>query len=301
MTKEEILKAIRVCARKLKRSPKLHELRAMAGVTEKVLYTRLGCLGKALEAAGLQASGAGFNLTEDALLKDWAAVARKLKKLPSISEYRQMGKCSDTPFRNRYGSWVRVPEAFASFVRRSKNKALIREWRAVLEMIEGNGSGTQQARATGNQSRLRRQRRGLMVDRPVYGMPLHLPEMAYAPMNEAGVMFLFALMARRLGFVVQRLQTGFPDCEAMREVAPGQCQRVWIEFEFESKNFAKHRHRRDGCDLIVCWRHNWKECPMEVIALSDQLNLKTHHGDTETRRKTGSAADRRYDANKNPS
>jgi len=23
-----------------------------------------------------------------------------------------------------------------------------------------------------------------------------------------------------------------------------------------------------GCDLIVCWVHNWPECPVEVIELS---------------------------------
>jgi len=23
----------------------------------------------------------------------------------------------------------------------------------------------------------------------------------------------------------------------------------------------------DGCDGIVCWKHNWKECPLEVIEL----------------------------------
>jgi hypothetical protein len=118
-------------------------------------------------------------------------------------------------------------------------------------------------------------------------MPLHLPEMAYAPTNEMGVMFLFALMARRLGFVVQRLQAGFPDCEAMRETAPGRCQLVWIEFEFESRNFAKHRHRRDGCDMIVCWKHNWKDCPLEVIALSEVVReierqfSPRRHGGTE--------------------
>ena len=23
----------------------------------------------------------------------------------------------------------------------------------------------------------------------------------------------------------------------------------------------------NGCELIVCWKHNWKECPLEVIEL----------------------------------
>jgi hypothetical protein len=103
------------------------------------------------------------------------------------------------------------------------------------------------------------------------GPPLQMAELAHAPVNELGVVFVFGAMARRLGFIVHRLQAGFPDCIAMREMAPGQWQRVRIEFEFESRNFLRHRHRVDRCDLIVCWRHNWRECPLEVIALRDEI------------------------------
>jgi hypothetical protein len=278
MTKEEILQAIRACARKLKRNPNKSELRAMAGISERALYTRIGSLREALEAAGLQASGSGFAETEERLLLDWAAAARKLKKIPSVMEYQRAGRFSGTPFHKRYGSWAQVPRAFRSFARKRK---LERSWQDVLKMIAANGAQPPKSALSvcsngSANSRRRTGRRGLLPGRPVYGAPLGLPELAYAPTNEMGVMFAFAVMARRLGFVVQRLQMGFPDCEAMRETAPGRCQRVWIEFEFESRNFAKHRHRRDGCDLIVCWKHNWKDCPLEVIELSEvvkRLNL----------------------------
>jgi hypothetical protein len=108
-----------------------------------------------------------------------------------------------------------------------------------------------------------------MRDRPVYGRPLPWPELAHEPTNELGVVFVFGMMARKLRFVVHRLQAGFPDCIAMREVAPGVWQRVRIEFEFESRNFKKHKHRRDKCDVIVCWKHNWKDCPLDVVELSE--------------------------------
>jgi hypothetical protein len=56
----------------------------------------------------------------------------------------------------------------------------------------------------------------------------------------------------------------------MREIQPGKWQRVRIEFEYESRNFKIHRHPAHQCDAIVCWRHNWKECPrsIQVIELS---------------------------------
>jgi hypothetical protein len=114
-----------------------------------------------------------------------------------------------------------------------------------------------------------------MEDRPRYGRPLMLPELAHEPANELGVIFVFGMLARKLGFIVLRIQPDFPDCEALVEVARGVWQRVRIEFEFESRNFLRHRHRKDGCDMIICWRHNWPECPpnIEVLELSKALEI----------------------------
>ncbi|HKV95245.1 MAG TPA: hypothetical protein VJW20_22055 [Candidatus Angelobacter sp.] len=36
-----------------------------------------------------------------------------------------------------------------------------------------------------------------------------------------------------------------------------------MSFEYESKNFVLHGHDPKKC-VIVCWRHNWKECPAEI-------------------------------------
>ena len=81
------------------------------------------------------------------------------------------------------------------------------------------------------------------------------------------------MVARELGYLVESVQAGFPDCEAKRQIGPGKWQRVSIEFEFESRNFVEHGHPSDGCDVIVCWRHNWRECPahLEVVELSSLI------------------------------
>src|SRR5260221_5620266 len=135
MTKETILKAVRVCAGKLGRNPNLRELRLMAGVQEKAVYRRVGGLRKAFELAGLPAIGPGFKPAERALLLDWATVARKVKKLPSVAEYQRAGRYSIKPFHTRYGHWSRVAEAFRRFAGAPQNRGLRREWRDVLEMI----------------------------------------------------------------------------------------------------------------------------------------------------------------------
>jgi len=38
-----------------------------------------------------------------------------------------------------------------------------------------------------------------------------------------------------------------------------------------SRGFAIHRHNPKGCDLIVCWADNWPECPLKVLALSEEI------------------------------
>jgi Homing endonuclease associated repeat len=112
-----------------------------------------------------------------------------------------------------------------------------------------------------------------IADRLVYGAPLALPSLAHAPVNEHGVIYLFGILAERMGFRVESIHGGYPDCEAKRLVAPGRWQRVLIEFEFLSRNFKDHEHDPDLCDIIVCWRHNWIQCPknLEVIELSKQI------------------------------
>jgi hypothetical protein len=111
--------------------------------------------------------------------------------------------------------------------------------------------------------------------RPTYGNPIDFRGLRHEPVNEQGVVFLFGMLARELGYAVEAVQTGYPDCEAKRQIDKGRWQRVRIEFEFESRNFRIHGHSLEGCDLIVCWRHNWIECPAQIEVLELQSVIKT--------------------------
>jgi hypothetical protein len=253
--KKEIVKAIQKCAKDLGRNPTSRDIQTMAGISRDIVAARCGGLAQALRAAGLTPAGSGLAQTDSSLLLDWARTARRLKKLPSINEYTRQGRFTLVPFATRYKGWRGVPNAFAAFARAQK---IEEEWKDVLALKEED-----------QRSRRVRNPRSATVLRnsPLYGAPIRLPEMAFAPTNEGGVMFAFGALARRLGFKILRTQYAFPDVEAMREVAPGVWQRVRIELEFESKNFKLHKHRKEGCDLIVCWVNNWPECPVEVIEL----------------------------------
>jgi len=104
----------------------------------------------------------------------------------------------------------------------------------------------------------------------VYGRPLHFGNMTYEPTNEQGVIFLFGMASRHLGFdSIEYLGPDFPDCEGKRRISGRQqLQHVKIEFEFRS---ASYDHDPKGCDVIVCWEHNWKECPLEVFELKKEV------------------------------
>ncbi|MEM3693419.1 MAG: hypothetical protein QXI39_05310 [Candidatus Bathyarchaeia archaeon] len=106
-----------------------------------------------------------------------------------------------------------------------------------------------------------------------YGAPIDFRGLRHAPLNEQGVVYVFALVARDIGFTVEAIGTSFPDCEAKRQMDKRgeRWQRVRIEFEYLSSDFPKHRHSVEGCDIIVCWKHDWLECPLEVIELSEVI------------------------------
>jgi len=95
------------------------------------------------------------------------------------------------------------------------------------------------------------------------------------PRNENGVMFAFGRLyeclkpelAKLIGegsFDKLEFKTEYPDAEAVK----GD-KRLRIEFEYTSSEFKRHFHDEKKCDLIVCWMHDWRECPIKVLELSE--------------------------------
>lgn len=96
--------------------------------------------------------------------------------------------------------------------------------------------------------------------------------MIWAPGSELEVVLLFALLPY-LGknYLIDECRGQFPDC--ILKTKDGQEMRA--EFELFSSHFKDHGHDPTQCDVIVCWKHNWPECPIEVLDLSQSVkNLK---------------------------
>ncbi|MCU0293342.1 MAG: hypothetical protein MUF10_15345 [Thermoanaerobaculaceae bacterium] len=112
------------------------------------------------------------------------------------------------------------------------------------------------------------------INKSIVGDLINFRGMVYAPVNENGVIFLFGKVVQDLFMYVEEIKPGFPDCIARRFTGKGW-ERVGIEFEFVSSNFKSHQHNPANCDIIVCWQHDWPDCPLQVIELRTEiLSLK---------------------------
>jgi len=264
--KKRIIDSIARLAKELGHTPSHAEFIARSGISAHRIMQCFEFWNDAVRAAGLCPRKRNARVGDRELLEDWGRHARRSGGLPTVHGYRRKGKFEPSTLQWRFGAWSKVPEAFRKF---AKGK---QEWADVMALLPGcRGKGTSELNWDSPLcTSLHQVQQAPLGDRPTYGNPTNFHALRHEPVNEQGVVLLFGMLAKQLGFLVEAVQKGFPDCEAKRQIAPERWQRVSIEFEFESRNFRDHRHPLHGCDLIVCWRHNWDDCPkhIEVLELS---------------------------------
>jgi Homing endonuclease associated repeat len=265
MTKDEIVAIIKECAAELGHVPNMAELERTGRIRRYHVDSTFGSYMAALEVCGLKGRGSGYRVADEELAREFALVVRKLGRIPTTYEYRLHAERSIRPFLRCFKAWSKVPHAVVEYLGRPEDRE---GWEDVLEILE------RRLKSRAKESGERSESDGaspswtqIHYKNTFYGPPLFPCAVTYAPVNELGVMVLFAALAKDLGFTITHIQTQFPDGEVMREVEPGRHQRLPVEFEYESRNFVTHGHPVDGCKLIICWKHNWPECPLEVLEL----------------------------------
>ncbi len=263
---QQILDAIGAIARRLGRAPSRSEFTSSEGMSRYSVAKFFPRWNDAVRAAGLKPRTPGMQLQESELLRDWGETVRRKRALPSRRGYLLEGKYDPRTMEKRFGAWSSVPRAFRNFAQGK------REWADVLALLTVPKRKEKAAVNENSHCAIapNKGQRAQLQDRLTYGNPLDFRGLRHEPINEQGVVFLFGIVAKELGYLVEAIQRGFPDCEAKRQIAPERWQRVRIEFEFESRNFRDHGHPSSGCDVIVCWRHNWDDCPkhIEILELS---------------------------------
>jgi hypothetical protein len=242
-TPDEILRYLRDLAKQSgKDTVTTRDVKKDGRISPATIFRRFGGFSEALIQAGLRPTRT-YKRNRNSMLKELSVLIKTLGRVPSKTEVRRNLSYGVGHFEKEFGSL-------------EKAAALAESLQGAEQKPPGMELRTAQAPLARSKTRRR------------YGAALDFRGLRHAPINELGVVFLFGMFAEQLGFVVESIQEGFPDCDAKRRLTDGTFEGVRIEFEFRSREFRRHRHDPNGCDIIVCWLHDWGECPIEVIELS---------------------------------
>jgi len=205
-------------------------------------------------------------LSDDELLCEFHRVAVELGTLPTWAMFAASAKVSADVVRRRFGGLQGTLTRYRAWLEKHEPNS------ALLDQLQSKSKHELPAPPTGTSTATPGVwARGVGT---VFGPPIDFRGLRHAPINEQGVVFLFGMVSYELGFIVEAVHAAYPDCEAKRCVDRHneRWQRVRIEFEFYSSNFRDHGHDPSGCDVIVCWEHDWPDCPLEVVELRRVIN-----------------------------
>jgi HNH endonuclease len=116
LSKDEVIEAIKKLAQKLGRVPLLRELLNTRKVSLKGLHRTFVTYRNALLACELEPPGR-YRITLKELFQDWAQVALKVGKIPTIAEFEAHAKYSHQPLVKHFGGWRHVPAGLLQFSR----------------------------------------------------------------------------------------------------------------------------------------------------------------------------------------
>jgi len=260
MNREELVAELkRVASLVGKEGISRSEFKRHGRVSSWLVEKTFGTWNKALEAAGLVPIDRFKRIADSELEEEFRRVCAKLGKVPTRNEFAIASKFSADVYEKRFRNWANVVAHYvgseaAGVPRRG------REARQVAQPATPAGPAITAAPPVHAGKRGRR-----------FGGPLNFRELRHEPTSELGVVYLFGMVARELGFLVDAVGAEFPDCRAKRLAKGGYYVEVDIEFEFKSRNFHEHGHDPEQCDLIVCWEHDWPDCPLEVLELKSAI------------------------------
>jgi hypothetical protein len=100
----------------------------------------------------------------------------------------------------------------------------------------------------------------------IVGDPLNDPGFRFAPTNAKGVLLLFVRNIDEFHMYVEEVPEDFPDCIVRQRTERGW-KRVAVICAFSSSGLRTQVPSLSRCDLVVCWEHDWPDCPLEVITL----------------------------------
>lgn len=94
-----------------------------------------------------------------------------------------------------------------------------------------------------------------------------------APVDVEGVIFIFGMICEELSFIIEAFNTEMPCFEGKRRLdgSGKKIQDVKIGVYHKSYDLKTKSGSVTDCDIIVCWEHDWNDCPVEVLELKAVL------------------------------
>jgi hypothetical protein len=220
-----------------------------------------GSLKKAFQECGVKLSEHIFEETpfED-LAHEFLLVAAEVKRVPSLVQLKRRSKHGTYSFQSKHGGYDSFKVKAISYLLEHE-QSRIGELKVLFE--------NELVRLNGNTNRS-----NLEIRPHEHGSMLGFRAFVHVPTYENEIVAIFGAIAHEIGFEIISNRAEFPDCKANRKIE-GSTRRRYIEclieFELRSSDFKAHKHPVNGCDLIVCWEHDWKDCPLEVLELKKTI------------------------------
>jgi Homing endonuclease associated repeat len=228
----------------------------------KTIRRHFGSWEKACQLAGLQPMRRPTQgVTQDELFHNLHVVHEALGKLPRQQDMKAstLSRYGASPYLKRFNNWNTTIEAYLRW-RAARGCTEVSQQRPLPPPPQRPRS-PQQPEASSH------------APNDTYGAPRDFRGMRHELTNRDGVLFLFSKVHQELGIIVERLRVGgYSDCETLRQdPQTKRYTKCFIAFEVNSAAFQRHLSRKELCDLLVCWEHDWPDCPMEVLSLKDVL------------------------------
>jgi hypothetical protein len=213
---------------------------------------------KALKEAGLNRhENFRDEIGLEMLAKEFLRVTVEINKIPTVNQLTRRSKFCKNTFTRKFGSYSNFKLDVAKYIMKTFQ---------ISDVIKNILDEIILSEKTNNNNE---------IDAPAHhrGQSLGFRAFVFAPTYEAHVASIFISVADELGFEIISQREAFPDCEARRitNKQRGRYKPCLIEFEFNSSDYKKHKHPIKGCDLIVCWHHDWDDCPIEILELSKEI------------------------------
>jgi len=105
------------------------------------------------------------------------------------------------------------------------------------------------------------------------GNVLNFRGIKYAPVDTRGVIYIFGLLSEELSYIVESFGEDKLCFSGKRNLSleKEKWESVNIGFTLNSSDLKGSGRLTKKCQLLVCWKHEWKECPVEVLELSSVL------------------------------